>query len=166
MVGNVILIVLAVLCVLFGILGAVVPGLPGPPVSWVGLLLLGLSSCADYSVAFLLVMAVLAALITVFDYVVPSLTTKKLGGSKWGIWGCNIGLVISIVGLPFGPQGLLGVVIWPFLGAFVGELLTHKPAKIALKAAFGAFLGFLTGTLVKLVYCLVAAFFVVKDLIV
>ena len=84
---------------------------------------------------------------------VPSLSTKRNGGSKYGIWGCNIGLVISIIGLPFGPQGLLGVIFWPFAGALVGEFIKSREMGPALKAAWGAFLGFLTGTLLKLVYC-------------
>lgn len=163
---NVVLIVLAVICALVGLVGAVVPGLPGPPVGWVALLLLRLSGAADYSIGFLLLMALIAALITVFDYVVPSLATKKMGGSKWGIWGCNIGLIISIVGLPFGPQGLWGIIFWPFLGAYLGELLNHKPSGEALRAALGAFLGFHSGTLVKAIYDIVVLFFVVKDLIV
>ena len=66
----------------------------------------------------------------------------------------NPGLVISIFGLPFGPQGLLGVVFWPFIGAFVGEYLNKHDLQPALKAAWGAFIGFLSGTLMKVVYCI------------
>ena len=159
------LIILSLLLVLLGLIGSVVPAIPGPPLSWVGLLLLHLSSAAQYSVSFLIVTAVVAAVITVMDFVFPSLSTKKHGGSKAGIWGCNIGLVVSIIGLPFGPQGLLGVIFWPFVGALLGEFLSGKKDKAALRAAWGAFLGFLTGTGLKLAYCLVIAFFVVKDLI-
>ena len=104
-------------------------------------------------------------IITIMDYVVPSLSTKKHGGSKAGVWGCNIGLIISIVGLPFGPQGIIGVIFWPFVGALVGELLGGKKSREALRAAWGAFVGFLCGTGLKLAYALVCAFFVVKDLI-
>ena len=163
---NTVLIVIALLLALVGILGSVIPGLPGPPVSWVALLLLGFTTVADYSVLQLVVAALISIIITVLDYVVPSISTKKNGGSKAGVWGCNIGLVISIIGLPFGPQGLLGVIAWPFVGALVGELLSGKASKQAFRAAWGAFLGFLTGTGLKLVYGLVIAFIMVRDLIV
>ena len=128
------------------------PGLPGPPVSWLGLLLAGLTPWVETTPALLIVTAAVAVVITVLDYVVPSLTTKRFGGSKYGVWGCNIGLVLSMVGLPFGPAGLLGVVFWPFAGALVGEYIKQQDFAPALKAAFGAFVGFLTGTFLKLAY--------------
>ena len=156
---------MAIILVLVGILGSIIPALPGPPLSWVGLLLLHFSTAAQYSPTFLIITAAVAAIITVMDFVFPSLSTKKHGGSKAGIWGCNIGLIISIIGLPFGPQGLLGIIFWPFVGALIGEFLSGKKDKTAFRAAWGAFLGFLTGTGLKLAYCLVIAFFVVKDLI-
>ena len=156
--------VLAVIAAVIGIIGSVVPGLPGPPVSWVGLLLASLTPWVGSSTALLVVTAVLALIITVLDYVVPSLSTKRSGGSKYGIWGCNIGLVISIIGLPFGPQGLLGVIFWPFIGALVGEYIKSREMAPALKAAWGAFLGFLTGTLLKLVYCVALLVIVIVGL--
>ena len=162
---NTVLIIGAIILILIGIVGSVVPGLAGPPFSWAGLLLLGLSTAADYSLTFLIITAVVAVIITIMDYVVPSISTKKHGGSKAGVWGCNIGLIISIVGLPFGPQGIIGVIFWPFVGALVGELLGGKKSREALRAAWGAFVGFLCGTGLKLAYALVCAFFVVKDLI-
>ena len=162
---NVTLIILAVVLVLLGIVGSVVPAIPGPPLSWAGLLLLHLSSAAQYSTAFLIITAVVAAIITVMDFVFPSISTKKHGGSKAGIWGCNIGLVVSIIGLPFGPQGLLGVIFWPFVGALVGEFISGKKNREALRAAWGAFLGFLMGTGLKLIYGLFALVILIKDLI-
>lgn len=161
---NTVLIILAFVCLVVGIAGAVIPGLPGPPVSWVGLLLASFTTFVTVSTTLLIVTAVIAAVITVLDYVVPSLSTKRLGGSKYGVWGCNIGLVISIFGLPFGPQGLLGVIFWPFVGALIGEYLQQHEWRPALRAAWGAFLGFLTGTLLKLAYCLVLLVIVIVGL--
>ena len=161
---DVFLIIMAFVCLLFGIVGSVVPGLPGPPISWVGLLLAGLTPWVSLSGDLLLFTAIVAAVITVLDYVVPSLFTKKLGGSNYGIWGCNIGLIISLFGLPFVP-GIVGVVVLPFLGALIGEFIKNQQWESAVKAAIGAFLGFLVGTLLKLAYCIallvvvIAAFF-------
>lgn len=73
----------------------------------------------------------------------------------------NIALIILAVVLV-----LLGIIFWPFVGALLGEFISGKKDKTAFRAAWGAFLGFLTGTGLKLVYCLFVAFFVVKDLIV
>lgn len=160
------LIILAIILFLVGIVGSIVPGLAGPPFSWAALLLIHLSDAAQFSTTFLIVTAAVAVVITLLDYIVPSWSTKRHGGSKAGVWGCNIGLVISIVGLPFGPQGLLGVILWPFVGALVGELVSGKQSRAALRAAWGAFLGFLTGTGLKLAFAIFAAFFVVRELFV
>ena len=127
---DIFLIIMAFVCLLTGIVGSIVPGLPGPPISWLGLLLAGFTPWVENTPMLLVVTAAVAVFITVMDYVIPSLTTKRYGGSKYGIWGCNIGLVISIVGLPFGPTGLLGIIF-----------------------GVGAFIGFITGTLLKVVYC-------------
>ena len=162
---NVTLIILAILLALIGIAGSIIPGLPGPPFSWAALLVLNFTTAANHDTTFLVVTAAVAVVITLLDYVVPSLSTKRHGGSKAGVWGCNIGLVISIIGLPFGPQGLIGVIFWPFVGALVGELLSGKQSREAVRAAWGAFLGFLTGTGLKLAYGIFAAFFIVRDLI-
>ncbi len=162
---NIVLIILAVLLVLVGLVGSVVPGLAGPPFSWAGLLLLHLTSGVEFTTLFLVGTAVAAVVITVMDYIVPAFFTKRMGGSKAGVRGCNIGLIVSIFGLPFGPQGLLGVVFWPFVGALVGELIGGKAFRAALKAAWGAFLGFLTGTGVKLAYAIFTVIVVVKEFV-
>lgn len=162
---NTILIIFALLLMLAGIVGSVLPGIPGPPLSWLALLLVSLSSAADYQLLFLVLSAVAAVAITILDYVVPSVSTKRFGGGRAGVWGCNIGLILSLFGLPFGPQGLLGVIFWPFAGAFIGELIGGKGSRDALRAAWGAFIGFLTGTGLKLAYALTAAFFIIRDLI-
>ena len=162
---NVTLIIVAILLALIGIAGSIIPGLPGPPFSWAALLVLNFTTAADHNATYLIVTAAVAVVITLLDYVVPSLSTKRHGGSKAGVWGCNIGLVVSIIGLPFGPTGLIGVIFWPFVGALVGELLSGKQSREAMRAAWGAFLGFLTGTGLKLAYGIFAAFFIVRDLV-
>lgn len=162
---NSFLIIMAFICLAAGIIGSVVPGLPGPPISWLGLLLAGFTPWVETTPTLLIATATVAVVITVFDYVIPSLTTKRFGGSKYGIWGCNIGLVLSIFGLPFGPQGLLGVIFWPFLGALAGEYLKQRDLRPSLRAAGGAFVGFLTGTFLKLAYCIAVLVVVIVALV-
>jgi len=90
-------------------------------------------------------LAFITAAVTFLDYVVPIWGTKKFGGSKKGVWGATIGLIL---GIPFFPP--FGLIIGPFVGAFVGELIAGKDTNTALKSGFGSFLGFLAGALMKL----------------
>lgn len=159
-----ILIILGFACLVIGIIGSVVPALPGPPIAWLGLLLAHLSPWVEFSPAMLIITAVLAVAITVLDYVLPSMATKHYGGGKYGIWGCNIGLIISMIGLPIGPTGLLGVIFWPFVGAFVGEYIKQQEFKPALRAAWGAFVGFICGTVIKLFYCITVLIIAIANL--
>lgn len=149
---DLILLFLAALCMCVGVLGSFVPALPGPPLSWLGLLLLQSTSIIPINLWFLGTTAGIALVVTALDYYLPALGTKKYGGSKKGIWGAILGLLFALF---FPVLGLFGFIIWPFVGAYVGEILENKDRHKALKAAWGSFLGFLAGTLLKLVLSLV-----------
>ncbi|MBQ9638300.1 MAG: DUF456 domain-containing protein [Bacteroidales bacterium] len=156
---HTLLIVLALLLAIVGIVGAVVPGLAGPPFSWAALLLIHLATEA-YGLSLLIIFAVLAVIITIIDYVVPAWGTRRLGGSRAGSRGSTIGLIVSLVVLPLlgitiGPFGLIGLLAGPFVGAYIGETLTGNSHN-ALRSAIGSFVGFLSGTLLKLIFALVA----------
>lgn len=46
-----------------------------------------------------------------------------------------------------------GIVLGPFGGAFIGELLGERSARDAFKSGIGALIGFLVGTVFKVVIC-------------
>lgn len=114
---DIVLIVLGAICLLIGLLGSVLPVLPGVPLSYLGLWLLHWTERASFSWQFLTVWAVVVVVIQVLDYFIPAWGTKKFGGTKWGVWGSTIGLLLGFL------MGPLGIVLGPFVGAVVGELL-------------------------------------------
>ena len=138
-----------VLCII-GIIGSFLPVLPGPPISWIGLLLLHLTKAVPDDWRLLGITAVVAVLVFAMDYVIPAIGTKKFGGTKYGMIGTTIGLIVGLLAPIPG-----GIIIGPFLGAFIGELINNADKKTAVKAAFGSFLGFLTGTFLKFVTAMV-----------
>ncbi len=145
---DIFFLIVAVLCLLTGFVGCIAPALPGPPVSWVGLLLLKFTRFgAEVSWVWIAVLAAVVIFVTVLDYLIPMWGTKKFNGTKAGSWGAGIGMFIGIFFAP------LGIILGPFLGAFVFELFAGKSGKHSSKAAFGAFLGFLFGIGLKLIAC-------------
>ena len=145
---STVLIVLAFILCILGIVGSIVPGLPGPPLSWVGLLLIYLShrmGGADMTTTFLLIWLGITIAVTILDYIIPSKVTKLTGGSKAGSTGAMIGMIIGIFLTP------IGMIPCSLLGAFLAEMFQeNKSAADALKSALGCFLGFLIGTGMKL----------------
>ncbi|MCE4565306.1 DUF456 domain-containing protein [Maribellus sp. CM-23] len=129
-----------------GIAGCVLPVIPGPPLSYIGLLMLHFTTRYQFSTTFLVIWGIVTVVVYVIDYLIPVWGTKRFGGSKRGVWGSLIGLVI---GLFFFPP--FGIIIGPFLGAVIGELTAGKDHGSALKSGFGSFMGFLLGTLLKLI---------------
>jgi uncharacterized protein YqgC (DUF456 family) len=128
-----------------GFLGTFVPILPGAPLAWAGLLLAYFSDYNEISLTILIITAIVAIVVSIVDNIFPITMTKKTGGSKAATTGSTIGLII---GLFVGP---LGIILGPFCGALVGELLENNGEfKPALKVAWGAFLGFLLGTGIKM----------------
>lgn len=152
------LLILGLLLMIVGIIGSLLPALPGPPISWVGILMLYLCQGMETNYWLLGITLVIAVVIGILDYVIPAQGTKYFGGSKYGIWGTNIGLVVGLFFTPF------GFLIGPFLGALIGELIYNSnEGKRAFKAATGSFLGFLAGTFIKFLVSLLflGIFFVV-----
>ncbi len=143
---DIVLLFIGLVLMLTGILGSFLPVLPGPPISWLGLLMLILTNAVPNDWWFLGITLVVALIVFTMDYLIPAMGTRKFGGSRAGMIGTMAGLVVAIL---FPILGLFGIVIWPFVGAFVGELLNKSDQKSALKAAFGSFIGFLTGTFLK-----------------
>lgn len=143
-----------------GILGSFLPALPGPPFSWAGLLLLYLTKAVPDDWVILGITLAIAAIVFALDYIIPVVGTKRFGGSRAGIIGTTIGLLVALI---FPIFGLFGIIIWPFVGALVGELINKTDSDKAVKAAFGSFIGFLTGTFLKfLVAAIYLGIFIMK----
>ena len=143
---DILLLFLGFLFVVLGILGSFLPVIPGPPLSWLGLLLLYLTDGIENDWWFLGITLVVAIAVLVLDYAIPAIGTKKFGGSKGGVIGSVTGLIVAVA---FPVIGIFGIVIWPFIGALTGEIIAGTKKNKAFKAAIGSFIGFLTGTFLK-----------------
>lgn len=138
------IVILAILAGIIGIAGSILPALPGTPISWVGLLLLFLWGPEEMPLKTLVIWGIIVVLVSVVDYIVPMYFTKVTGGSRYAERGALAGLIIGIFLTP------VGMILGSFLGAFISELYWGKKDSVgALKAAFGSFLGFITGTGLK-----------------
>jgi uncharacterized protein YqgC (DUF456 family) len=142
--------IIAVVAGIIGIVGSIIPGLPGVPISWLGMLTLyiwgnGTNSAGDpLSLTLLIVWAVIVIAVTVLDYIVPPIITKKMGGSKYAEKGSIFGMLFGMIFTP------IGMILGAFLGALLAELVVAKKKNDeALKAAIGSFLGFILGTGIK-----------------
>lgn len=157
-----VLLILSFVLLIGGLIGSFLPILPGPSLSWCGLLMLYFTKGIEMNYWILGISLILTILITVLDFIIPAKGTKRFGGSKYGVWGTNIGLVVGIIfPIPF------GFILGPFVGAFIGELVykSTEPQR-ALKAATGSFIGFLASTLMKFVICMAFLGFYIKEVIV
>ncbi|NVK08000.1 MAG: DUF456 domain-containing protein [Tenacibaculum sp.] len=142
---DIFLVILGFVFACLGIIGSFLPVLPGPITSWVGLLLLHLTKAVPQSWTFLGITLAIAVIIFFLDYFIPAMGTKRFGGTKYGVYGTTIGLIIGLLSpIPF------GILIGAFVGALVGELIyDSKDTNRAIKASFGAFLGFLASATIK-----------------
>ncbi len=144
---DIALIIIGFLLCLIGIIGSFLPVLPGPFTAWIGLLILHFTDAIPQNWTFLGITLAISILVWVLDYIVPALGTKKFGGTKYGMIGSSIGLITGLIFM-----GPFGIIIGPFAGAFIGEIIRNSSdSSQALKAAFGSFIGFLAGTFIKFI---------------
>ena len=157
-----VLIIFAILFAIAGIVGSVVPGIPGPPLSWIGMLLVFFADKVGdrpepMTLAVLLIWLAITVIVSILDYIIPAKVTRLTGGHKAASTGALIGLFVGMFLTP------VGVIAGSLGGAFLGELLvTNKGVWSAFKAGAGAFLGFMLGIGLKLCVSGVMAWLIIK----
>ena len=126
---------IGLVAMLAGSLGCFVPVIPGPAIAYASLFVLFAFGCPP-TTTHLVIGAGVLIVVTLVDYVLPSLCAKRFKCSGWGVFGCFAG---SIAGLFFLP---LGIILGPFLGTIAGELIAGKHLAASVRGGFGALLGF------------------------
>ena len=120
---------------LAGLVGCFLPVIPGPAIAYASLFALFAFGC-PLTTTQLTIGAGVLIVVTLVDYILPSVCAKRFKCSGWGVFGCFAG---SLVGLFFMP---LGVGLCPFLGTIAGELIAGKNLAASVRGGFGALLGF------------------------
>ena len=140
---------------LVGISGSIVPGIPGPFISYMGLVLIYGTTDFPVSTEMMWILGFFMLLSTVGDYALQILGVKKLGGGKNAIRGTIIGTIIGLLVPP------VGILIGALIGAFIGAQSETDNDSQALKVALGAFVGFVLGPVVKLVYSIYIIYYAI-----
>lgn len=140
---DIFLLIIGLLFCIIGLIGSFIPIIPGPITSWMGLLLLHFTSFVPIEIYFLIGSFLIAITVFILDLIIPMIGLKKLGGTKKGLVGATIGLLI---GFFLGP---IGILTGPFIGALSGELMNNLSYKKAIKASLGTLIGFLAGMAMK-----------------
>jgi uncharacterized protein YqgC (DUF456 family) len=154
------LIILGILLAIVGFVGCILPIIPGPPLSYLALIALSFAKDWEpFSPLFLIIMAALAVLVMILDYVIPILGAARSGASKTGIYLSMAGMIAGIFFFP--PWGIF---IGAFAGAFAGELLEGRKGSDLIRVGWAIFIGNVLSTGVKLSFALAVIFFYIKEL--
>ena len=136
--------------ILGGLAGAILPAIPGVPLvvagAWLGAWIDDYARVGGWTVVFI---GVLGAIAMAMDLIATALGAKKVGASRQAVTGAAVG---TFVGVFF---GLPGIVLGPFVGAVVGEVLARGNLEQAMSVGVGTWMGLLFGTLAKLALSLV-----------
>ena len=137
---------LFVMCV--GLAGSVLPGIPSTPLVMLAAighrLWFGPASASNLA---LVILGGLTALSLVMDYLASMYGAKRLGSTWRGVVGAVVG---GLIGIFF---AFPGIIVGPFLGALMFEMLGGREWKEAARAGLGAVIGLFVGALGKLACC-------------
>ena len=136
---------LAFVLVLVGIAGSVLPALPGVPMVFAGLLLAAWVD--DFQRVSLWVVGLLGFLTlisVVVDFAATALGAQRVGATRKAILGAAVGTLAGVF------LGIPGLILGPFVGAVIGELLSHGEVQKATRAGFATWMGLIFGTLAKI----------------
>lgn len=136
---------LAILLILLGFAGNILPLLPGTPLMLGGMVLAAwlddFQRIGGWSIALLALLTVLSQLA---DFLSGTLGAKRAGASKQALWGATVGSLLGVF------AGLPGMLIGPFVGAAMGELIAEQDLLKAGKVGLATCLGLVAGMAAKI----------------
>ena len=138
------------LLIVLGLAGTVLPALPGTALVLAGIVLAAwIDDFSRVGGITLIVVAALAVISWVLDYVAGVLGAKKAGASREAIVGAAIGTVAGLF------MGFVGVLFMPFVGAVVGEYLAHRDHGRSIHVGVATWIGIMIGLVAKVVLAFV-----------
>jgi len=136
----------AAILVVIGALGTVLPALPGALLVFGGLFLAAwaqdFTRVGPWGLALI---GALMALAFAVDFIASVAGAKRVGASPKALLGAGIG---GLIGVFF---GLPGILLGPFIGAVLGELIARGGFAQATRVGIGTWLGLLVAAVAKLV---------------
>ncbi|MFC4775569.1 DUF456 domain-containing protein [Paenibacillus sp. GCM10023252] len=130
-----------------GMAGAIFPILPGALAIYAAFFVYGwFFTFEPFGWVFWSTQTLIVALLFLADYAVNAWGVKRFGGSRASIIGSTIGVIAGAFVVP--PFGL---VLGPFVGAVIGELIAGSDVNKSLKVGFGSVIGFFSSMIVKIV---------------
>lgn len=151
---------LSVLLIVVGLAGTVLPALPGTALVLGGIVLgAWIDDFTRVGPGWLSVIALLAVVAWVLDYVAGWLGAKKAGASRLALLGAALGTVVGLL------MGLVGVLFMPLVGAALGEWWTRRgqlaAGQQAVRVGVATWLGIMVGLAAKLaIACVMVGLFV------
>lgn len=133
-----------------GLAGTVLPALPGTALVLAGAVLgAWVDDFTRVGYGTLALLAALAVISWVLEYVASLLGAKKAGASRLALVGAAIGTVAGLL------LGIVGVLFLPLVGAAIGEYLERRDHGQAMKVGVATWLGLIAGMLAKVVIAFV-----------
>ncbi len=145
----------AIILIVIGMVGIVFPLLPGTTFLFAGMWLAAwLENYQRIGVGTVWWLFALMVLSFLADWLAAALGAKKAGASRAAVIGATLGSLLGVL------LGFWGLLIFPFIGAVVGELLSHGDALRAHQVGFAAWLGVMFGLVAKiaLAFAMLGAF--------
>lgn len=138
--------IVILLCFVIGFIGLIYPIIPAVLFVFGGFVVYGLFfSFSDLPWWFWAIQSLFVILLFGADVVANAFGVKKFGGSRAGLWGSTIGLIIGPFIIP-----IIGILIGPFIGAIIAEILVNKSSlKNSFLSGVGSVVGFITSVVTK-----------------
>src|SRR3989339_734738 len=144
---EIILFAISLMIMFVGMAGIVVPIIPSIPLIWLGAFLYAIFTHFE-KVTWMVLL--IFAILTIFSIVLENIGNvygaKKFGATRWGIIGSIAG-----TGIGFYMGGPIGLILGPIVGTVIFELIGGEGFRGALKSGLGNFVGFLGGSVVKII---------------
>ena len=135
----------ALILVIAGMAGLLFPVLPGAPLLYAGLFAAAWAENFAYAgVKTLTALGIMAVLMYVLDFLASAFGAKHFGASRLAVIGATLGAIIGIF------FGIPGILLGPFAGAVLGELVNRPDLRAAGMAGVGATVGLALGIAAKL----------------
>lgn len=128
-------------------IGLIYPVIPSSLFIWIGFLMYHFFiDQTSLNLFFWVMMIAFTVILFIADVVANSYFVKRYGGSKWGERGAAIAVIVgSFIFPPF------GIIIIPFITVLIIEMVQRSAWQQAYRAAVGSLLGFLSGSILKVV---------------